>query len=729
MGVDAVDASNSCIPPSHPLTHQCLPLPSATRGEAVFLDGDGGRLNDNDNTKVALVMYAWGKLIVVREISSIDIHGSGSGSGSSGSDSAFSSSPTNTGPSGAPSTHGFIYRGHSAPVTAAKFNPSGTYVASGDARGKLRVWAYDHEEHLPKLDIQLLAGPIRDISWDYEGKRIVVVGEGMQSPESAKVIQWDTGVKCGDLGAHSRKKGSSCAFRPCRPMKIATGGGEDATIFFHSGPPFQRVVGDGVVSEKCHERGAIHSLRYNKDGSILASVGTDGNVCFYDGKSMGLTVKVSAVHKSSIFSCAWNRSGSHLLTCGADGYARLLDGNTGTIVHEWDVAAAQQQEQQQQQQQQLGDKTDVVPIGAMQLGCTFIKGDVPVSIGYNGQISLLPVPASVGLSSSATNIRNPCIITGHQAPISAMAFGKPGSNSIFTADTDGVIVEWDGAFGQAKGRVYHSDEVDADLSGKIHAGATITSLAFSASDDTLYSAGWDDYVRTTQGRVCNGKLKVEAQPNAMSSSTSLVVVMTVEGLILIKDKQPASELIRLPYTATAIHLSKDETTLYVGGNDNNIYVYNVSSGNFSNPFDEVHIIKGEHLHPVQSIALSPDGTQLAAADVRDVCIYSTSDYSTVVPKGRWCFHTQRIGCLTWSPDRNIVASGGNDDNIFLWCPAKKMKRVHYRFAHRGGITGLRFVGDLASTTTGGDWALVSTGADGCVNWWNVEKDAKEKFGL
>lgn len=660
-------------------------------------------------------MYAWGKLIVIREID-IDLHVRGGSSNSS----AFSPSCTNNGPSGSPSTNGFIYRGHSAPVTAAKFNPAGTYIASGDARGKLRVWAYDHEEHLPKLDIQLLAGPIKDISWDYEGKRIVVVGDGMQSPESAKVIQWDTGVKCGDLGAHSRKKGSSCAFRPCRPMRIATGGGEDATVFFHSGPPFQRVVGDGVVSEKCHERGAIHCLRYNNDGSILASVGTDGNVCFYDGKCMGLITKVVAVHKSSIFSCAWNRSGSHLLTCGADGYARLLDGKAGSIVHEWDVAAAQQKQQQQ---------SDVVPIGAMQLGCTFIKGDVPVSIGFNGQIAVLPMPASLGLASNATSIEKPCIITGHQAPISAMAFGKPGSNSVYTADTDGVIVEWDGASGQAKGRITHADEVDADLSGKIHAGATITSLAFDVTDDTLYSAGWDDYVRTTTGRRCNGKLKVEAQPNAMSSGTSLLVVMTVEGLILIKDIQPVSELIRLPYTATAVHLSNDDSTLYVGGNDCNIYIYNVSSsGSISNPLVETHVIKGEHLNSVQSIALSPDGTQLAAADTRDVCIYSTSDYSTLVPKGRWCFHTQRIGCLTWAPDNSVVASGGNDDNIFLWCPAKKMKRVHYRFAHRGGVTGLRFVGNLASSG-GGDWMLVSTGADGCVNWWNVEKDAKEKFGF
>ena len=626
-------------------------------------------------------------------------------------------SSSRVGPSGAPSTNGFVYRGHSAPVTAAKFSPAGTYVASGDSKGKLRIWAWDHEEHLPKIELQVLAGPIKDISWDFEGKRIVVIGDGMQSPENAKVVQWDTGVKCGDLGAHARKKGSSCAFRPCRPMRIATGGAEDATVMFHQGPPFQRVVGDGIVSEKCHERGAIHSLRYNKDGSVLASAGTDGSVIFYDGKSMHLMKKVEKVHKSSIFSCAWNRNGTHLLTCGADGFARLVDAMSGETVHEWDVALTQ-----------LGDDNvrNKVPMGAMLLGCAFLKGDIPIAVGFNGQIVVLSVPSSIGLSSLAEVIDKPLVITGHQAPISAMTFGAPGSNVIYTADTDGVLVEWDGLTGIPRGRVKNVGEEDVELTGRVHSGATITSLAFSSESSKLYSAGWDDFIRISQGQNCVNKLKMKAQPNDMACGTSLLVVMTVEGLVLVKDEQIISELIRLPYTATAVCISKDETMLYVGGDDCNIYIYTVSLSDSVNPLAESHVIKGGHMKAVQSIALSHDRTKLAAADSRDVCVYSTTDYSTIVSKGRWCFHTQRISCLTWSSDDSILASGGNDDDIFLWNIQKKMRRIHYRFAHRGGITGLRFVGGNAADGTG-SIMLVSVGNDGCVNFWDVKEDVSNKF--
>jgi WD40 repeat protein len=521
---------------------------------------------------------------------------------------------------------------------------------------------------------------------------------------------------------------------------VVTGGSDDATLYLHSGPPFTRVIGD-QVAEKVHERGSINKVRYNRHvGTVLCSVGTDGNVVFYEGKQMCLIKKVEGVHSSSVFGCAWNKSGEYVLTCGADGYARLLDGRVhndnetlGKVLCEWNVAEILVSTQS------CGEgKRDKVPMGAMQLGCAFIKGDVPVSVGYNGLIVVLPLPSSLNHLPFDTKLEEPFVITGHQAPISAMTFGAPGTNTIYTADTDGIIIEWNGSTGVANGRVVasnHGEDDDDDLMGKVHNGA-ITSLAFEG--ETLYSCGWDDCVRITKDRLCSShnnddELKLESQPNAMARGGSLIVVMTVDGLLFIRDKLIVSELVRLPYTATAVCLSKDDTMLFVGGDDCNIHVYSVesslaanSSPGKANPLTESHVIQGGHLKPVQSLSLSHDGTMLAAADVRDVCIYSTSDYSNIVSKGRWCFHTQRIGCLAWSPDDTVLASGGNDDDIFLWCIAKKMKRIHYRFAHRGGVTGLRFVGDAVSGGEG-DWMLVSTGYDGCLNWWNVEEDVKSKF--
>ena len=627
MSVNSVDASNSCIPPSHPLVRQSLPLPTTVRGEPLSLDGDAGRLTCSDDRRLPLVAYGFGKLVVIREFGLDELLVSVGGGIRGGGNNDDDDRPSFVGPAGGsmPSTGGFVYRGHSAAVSCVKFSPSGSYVASGDVRGRLRIWSYDHDEHLPRLDVQALAGPIRDVCWDHESKRVAVCGDGgMTSAECSRIVMWDTGVKCGDLQAHGRRRGSTVAIRPCRPMRIATGGAEDATVYFHSGPPFRRVVAggdDGVVAvgERCHARGAVHRVRYSPDGSSLASVGTDGSVCFYDGKTMELRRKVERAHgDSSVYSCAWDRDGSTLLTCGADGFARLYDGMTGREVREWDLKSPSLRGGAAGPGPGPG-----VPAGSMQLGCAFVKGNVPVSVGHDGQIAILPLDDDADAASSSPI----SVVTGHRAPISAMALvvgagprGEEG-RAVYTADTDGVVVEWDGRSGRARGRVVSAADDDvgggsgvgggcadngnavAVAAGGIHAGATVTSLVFVPDDDydddydydeagggggTLYSAGWDDCIRTTRGRTCDGRLRMESQPNAMCVGTRVVVVMTVGGICLVgrtgRERRAASSfsfsggLTRLPYVPTSVCLSRDDATLYVGGDDRNIHVYALSPG-------------------------------------------------------------------------------------------------------------------------------------------------------
>jgi WD40 repeat protein len=136
---------------------------------------------------------------------------------------------------------------------------------------------------------------------------------------------------------------------------------------------------------------------------------------------------------------------------------------------------------------------------------------------------------------------------------------------------------------------------------------------------------------------------------------------------------------------------------------------------------EKHVIADGHQKPLHCLALSNDGKMLAAGDARDVCVYDLFDYSPIIGKSRWCFHLQKVTTLAWSPDDKIIASGGADDSIYLWSIEKKMKRIVYHFAHRGGIVGLTFKKDVPMT-------IVSAGMDSCIVQWDVAKDVKEKFG-
>jgi WD40 repeat protein len=671
------DASNSCLPTNSPVVISTPPVPSATRGERCVLDGNAGRFNNGKS----VLAYHTGKLVVARSLDGETL---------------------------LPHTDCklpvMIYRGHHYAVTALKLSPSGCYVASGDERGMLRVWAFDHEEHLCKYESPGLTGPLRDIDWDSESKRLAICGERSDPrSECARVIQWDTGVTVGELAAHIKGRVASTAFKPERPYRIVTAGKEDHTCHFHKGPPFQKVsIEQGVPSEGAHTKGAVNCIRYNSTGTFAVSVGTDKGICSYEGKTLGLVDKLEDVHAATIYACAWSGDDKTVMTASGDGTCKLFsvadDGKLAEI-HTWKPAEAQ-----------VGKPFDRVPVGGTQLGCTFVKGEIPVSVGLNGQMCILPV---VG-SSDNDAVK---IITGHYAAVAGVAVDQ--TNGVFyTGDTDGILCKWDLSTCEPICRLEPA-EGNPDLMYVVHGGA-ISGLATTASG-SLLSVGWDDkmFVTDKQGSVGLEPVALGAQPSAITTGTDLGVIATVEGILLVKDGK-ISEMIKVPYGAQAVCVSKDDKTVFVGGDDCKVHVYDVTDEGAS--LSEKKVIDA-HLKGVHSLALSNDGTKLASGDARDVCVWDlANDYKAIIGQGRWCFHVQRITCLSWSPDDKVIASGGADDSIYLWNVEKKMTRLHYPFAHRGGLTGLHFL------PQGTGLQFVSVGVDSVVNKWDVTKDVAEKFG-
>lgn len=523
-------------------------------------------------------------------------------------------------------------------------------------------------------------------------------------------------MKIGDLGQHSRKKASSVSFKPNRPMRVVTGGSEDFKVIMNKGPPFQRIApqeedGEIVPMENAHQKGSVHCVRYNHDGSILASAGTDKAVVFYDGKTMKMIKKLDNVHTASIYSCAFNHDGTKLLTCAADGTAKLITLNGFEITNTWDVADYLKQ----------GHENGIkkVPLGCMLMGCAFVlqnggSEDVPVVVGMNGNICTLSEDSNSVIS----------VITGHQAPISSMTIDHD-KNMMYTTDSDGVIVQWDVSDSTLVKAVTNlqrdtntEEGFDETVMNKVHPGA-ITGITHTSS--SILSIGWDDNVRISTDSSMKLKFKLNAQPNAIAKGTELVTIMTVRGLQIMKDDELVSE-ISLPYEATSICVAKSDDVMYVGGNDSNtIHIYKINHDDYS--IEEIHQISGIHAKPVYSLALSNDGSKLASADDKDICVWDAEggSYAPIVGKGRWCFHRQRINALAWSKDDSVLASGANDDSIYFWSVNKKTTRVHYPHSHRGGVVAMEFL----KSATG--HVLISVGNDACVNRWDVTDDVAKKF--
>lgn len=489
--------------------------------------------------------------------------------------------------------------------------------------------------------------------------------------------------------------------KPNRPFRIVTAGKDDHKTYFHKGPPFAKIPPqNGEPEDSAHTKGAVNCIRYNASGSLVVSVGADRSICLYEGKAFTKIVRLEDIHTATIYSVAWSADDKTVMTASGDGTCKLfaVTDTSLTEVHTWKPAEFQ-----------LGQAYEKVPVGGNQVGCTFVNGDVPVSVGLNGQISILP---KKGESGDIT------ILTGHAAATGAMVLDA--ANKVFyTGDSDGLICRWDMTSCTPMGRLEPA-EGNGDLMYVVHGGAV---SGLSVESGSLQSVGWDDKLFcTAKGatQVGMNPTGLGAQPNFIASGTTLTVIGTVQGLVLSKaGKVTSTGIISIPYEATAVCISENDKTVYVGGADCKIHVYSTDGSSLT----ETHVIENGHLKPITAFALSPDETKLASGDTRDVCVFDLADnYKPVIGKGRWCFHTQRVTCLSWSADGSIIASGGADDSIYLWSPTKISKRKHYPYAHRGGLTGMAFI-----PTADGSLQLISTGADSVVQQWNVTEDAKATF--
>lgn len=596
----SVDSSNACLPAGSPVVVSVPPVASGVRGEPIMIDGQAGRLNSGKS----ILAYGSNRSVVIRNLAN---------------DAILPQTPSKL--------PLLVYRGHQCTVMGVKMAPSGAYMASGDEKGKIRVWAFDHEDHLCKYDGPGLAGPIKDICWDGESKRVALAGGMDSKAECARVIQWDTGVSVGQLSQHIKGRAASVAMKPQRPFRIVTGGGEDFRCYFHKGPPFQRVPPEnGIPAEVAHNKGAVNCVRYNCDGSLVASIGSDKAICIYDGKTLELKTRLENIHKLTVYACDWSGDGKHILTASGDGTCKLFevaaDGTKIAEKQQWNAA-----------ENQLGKPFDRVPHGGGQLGCTFVNGDIPVSVSLNGQISVLP-------TNSGGKIK---LLTGHVAPIDGLAVDHT-NGFFYTGDTDGLLCKWDANTGQPLYRL-ESPEGNGDLMYVVHGGAV--SCLTTMGDGTMISLGWDDKIFITDkaGKVGMNPIALPSQPNAVASGNELAVIVTVGGLVMYKGGQLSSGIISIGYEANCVCVSRDDRTVYVGGNDNKIHVYDSSDGA---SLKEKHVVENGHLKPVHALAISHDGQKLASADVRDVCVWDLADnYKPLIAKGRWCFHVQRITCIAW----------------------------------------------------------------------------------
>lgn len=549
-----------------------------------------------------------------------------------------------------------VYTQHAKDATVAAYAPSGFYIASGDAAGKVRIWDTTQEEHLLKYEYQPISGAVKDIAWSPDNKRIVVVGAGRE--KFGHVFLWDSGSSVGDVNGHV-KAINAVDYRSERPFRIVTAS-EDTEVGFFAGPPFKL-----SHFNKSHTN-FVNCVKFSPDGSRFASGGADGMIYIYDGKEGQNEVCLGGgkAHKGGIYGLSWSSDSKQILSASADKTAKIWDieANTANTVFTF------------------GDTVD-----DQQLGCLW-QGDYLLTVSLSGNINYLDT------NNPSSPMR---IIKGHNKNILSLV-SSPDGSTLYTGSFDSRICRWNVESGESdtfKGKGHTNQITDMTLCG----------------DDYLATCSMDDTVRLTELKTLqygSHSVGLGSEPKGIASGKDgLVVVPCINEIAVLRDGHPVFSL-PVDYEPQCAAVNPGQTEVAVGGISRAVRIYTLESNSL---VEKTTVSLSTAVSQVCDIAYSPDGAYLATGDdYRRVTVFNSTDYSKDREYQR---HTARVTCLAWSPDSNHLASGGLDTNVFVYKLDKKEEYVSIRGAHPQGV--------VSRVTWLDNNRLASVGHDCCIRFWTI----------
>ncbi|KAJ1628448.1 WD40-repeat-containing domain protein [Pavlovales sp. CCMP2436] len=599
------------------LANLYAPAPSTTRGESTSLSA---------TPKGDFLVYGAGKLVVIRSVAN--------------------------------PIQATLYAQHQSAVTAVAVSPNGEWIASGDERGTVRVWANQPEQTL-KLETLAFGGKVLDIAWSGDGQRLCAVGEGQQM--FGKVFTWDSGNTVGAIENHS-KRIITCAFKPTRPFRIATGS-DDLCINWYEGPPFKY-----NTTMREHTR-YPNCVRFSPDGTQLVSVGSDMKIVTYDSVSGAKVADISCddMHTGAIFSCAWSPDSKLLLTASADKSVKLWSMGLGQPQHT--ILVAERPE-----------------VGDMQVGCCW-SGPTVCSLSLSGRLNLI----------DPTTGKIVCSLIGHIKGITALAVNKGAEGATFaTASFDGSVGVWDANAGTC-----------AMVGGKGHANG-IVALAF-LSNGILASAALDRTVRfvPTQTGLYNDAATVELDGSVcgMSAVGELLAVVSEKSVYVLSQGSLKAQA-EVGFRASSVAFSPSGAEVAVGGQEGEVATFAFAGGKLAKQGSTKR-----HQGEVTAMAYSPSGSHLGSCDAaRGVFAWELPAFAPVSTS--WSAHKAKVTALAWSPSGQLLVTGSVDSSVVLWSLEQPDENVVVRLAHADGVTAVGFLGEDL---------VLSAGQDACVKTWSISK--------
>ncbi|KAG0002585.1 hypothetical protein BGZ65_002528 [Modicella reniformis] len=385
----------------------------------------------------------------------------------------------------------------------------------------------------------------------------------------------------------------------------------------------------------------IQEVKYSNNGEMFASVGSDGKIFLYNATEGGKIKELSAADH----------------------------GHTGTIFAlSWSADSKQLLTSSADQTAKLWDVETSSVVSTFDLASS----------------------ESTFLGQQVGNIWKGNHL-GHQKGISSLTISED-RKTLFTGSYEGRVLSWDASSGVA-----------TSLSEASH-GNQVTQMVSRGAQ--LISVGMDDTIHMTNQNATSdvSVISTNALPKGVSASDDQTIVVATEKEVQIIQGGKKVDSFGVSYSATAIAINAQGTTVAIGSEDTKIYVMKLDGTKLS----AVHTLS-DNKGTITKLAFNPEGDLLAAGDsAGKIILYDATTGKTVTQ--HWAFHTARITSIGWSPSGRYAVSGSLDTNVYVWSRESPSKRITILNAHAQGVSGTVFVDEDT---------IVSTGADACVKTWKL----------